>query len=456
MNELKMTLGRKVALGAGDFGFNLYWQMASIYLLFFYTDVVGLPPVVAGTIYMAALIWDAVLDPVMGLVADRTRSRHGRYRPYLLFGGIPLALAFAAMFVVPSGSGMAAVVFTAATHVLFRTIYAVLSIPYASLFARVTRDARIRADLTGFRMVFATLGAVLVAGATLPFVNGLATPDSPRRGWIILAVGFGLMATVIFLLVAWATKGYDAASEESETRLQHSSSEVLKSLLGNRALMIVLAAVMITSFSSTLFGKNLLYYFKYILGKPEIGSSALAFVALLAGLFVPFWTWVARRFGKRNAWLAGAVPGLLGLVAWHLIDGHSVPLLFGALGLQALSSSSFIVCFWSMLPDTVEYGEWRSGVRTESMVFGLATLGQKMALGFGAGFLGLALAHVGYVSNAQQSAETIEGIKQMMFWIPLAGGLITAVLIAFYPLSLKAHAKMVEEIAARNSATPSG
>ncbi|PTU30534.1 MFS transporter [Stenotrophobium rhamnosiphilum] len=455
MNELKMTLGRKVALGAGDFGFNLYWQMASIYLLYFYTDVVGLPPAIAGTIYMAALIWDAVLDPVMGLVADRTRTRYGRYRPYLLFGGIPLALAFAAMFVVPSGSGMAAVIFTATTHVIFRTIYAVLSIPYASLFARVTRDARIRADLTGFRMVFATLSAVLVAGATLPFVNGLATPDSPRRGWIILALGFGLLATAIFVLVAWATKGHDA-SEETETEPRRSGAEVVKSLLSNRALLIVLGAVMITSFSSTLFGKNLLYYFKYVLDQPKIGSSALAFVALLAGLFVPFWTWVARRFGKRNAWLWGAIPGLLGLVSWHLIDGSSVPLLFGALALQAVSSSSFIVCFWSMLPDTVEYGEWRSGVRTESMVFGLATLGQKMALGFGAGFLGLALAHVGYVSNAHQTAETIEGIKQMMFWIPLAGGLITVTLIAFYPLSLKAHAKMVEEIAARNRATPSG
>lgn len=456
MNELKMTLGRKVALGAGDFGFNLYWQMASIYLLFFYTDVVGLPPAVAGTIYMAALIWDAVLDPVMGLVADRTRSRYGRYRPYLLFGGIPLGLAFAAMFVAPSGSGAAAVIFTATAHVIFRTIYAVLSIPYASLFARVTRDARIRADLTGFRMVFATLSAVLVAGGTLPFVNGLATADSPRRGWIILALFFGLLATAIFLLVAWATKGYDASEESDKTQPQRSAAGVLKSLLSNRALLIVLAAVMISSFSSTLFGKNLLYYFKYVLGKPEIGSSALAFVALLAGLFVPFWTWIARRFGKRNAWLCGSIPGLLGLVAWHLIDGHSVPLLFGALALQAISSSAFIVCYWSMLPDTVEYGEWRSGVRTESMVFGLATLGQKMALGLGAGFLGLALAHVGYVSNAQQSAETLEGIKQMMFWIPLAGGLITFGLITLYPLSLKAHAKMVEEIAARNSETLSG
>src|SRR5882757_4628115 len=147
-----MGLGRKIALGAGDFGFNLYWQTASLYLLFFYTDVLGLPAATAGTIYMAALIVDALLDPLMGLLADRTRTRFGRYRPYLLFGGIPLGLLFAAMFMGPAGGDTASVIFAAATHIAFRTFYAVISIPYSSLFARVTRDAQVRTNLNDFRM----------------------------------------------------------------------------------------------------------------------------------------------------------------------------------------------------------------------------------------------------------------------------------------------------------------
>src|SRR5882757_4550805 len=180
-----MGLGRKIALGAGDFGFNLYWQTASLYLLFFYTDVLGLPAATAGTIYMAALIVDALLDPLMGLLADRTRSRYGRYRPYLLFGGVPLGLIFMAMFMGPAGGGAGSVAYVAVTHVAFRTVYAVISIPYASLFARVTRDARIRTDLTAFRMIFATLSAVAVAALTLPVVKALSTPESPQRGWIL-------------------------------------------------------------------------------------------------------------------------------------------------------------------------------------------------------------------------------------------------------------------------------
>lgn len=449
-----MNLGRKIALGAGDFGFNLYWQTASLYLLFFYTDVLGLPAATAGTIYMAALIVDALLDPLMGLLADRTRSRYGRYRPYLLFGGIPLGLLFAAMFMGPAGGDTASVVFAAATHIAFRTIYAVISIPYASLFARVTRDAQVRTNLTAFRMVFATLSAVAVAALTLPVVKALSTPEAPRHGWVVLAVVFGTLATLILLLVAWATKGYDADETAEPSVVRPPILAALRSVLANRALLVVLGSVVISSFCNTLFGKNLVYYFKYVIGKAELAGGALAFVALLAALCVPLWALVARRVGKRNAWLLGSIPGIAGLLLWHFGDGV-VPLLFVALSLQAISTGAYIVSYWSMLPDTVEYGEWRTGVRTESMVFGLATLGQKAALGLGAGFLGLALSHVGYAPNATQSPETLEGIKQMMFWFPLIGGLISAGLVALYPMDLAAHRRIVEEIAQRTSTASS-
>lgn len=447
MAEQKMGLRRKFALGAGDFGFNLYWQTASLYLLFFYTDVLGLPPAVAGTIYMAALIWDAVLDPMIGSVADRTRTRFGRYRPYLLFGGLPLAAMFVAMFAGPAGAEWAAVSVAAILHVAFRTLYAVISIPYASLFARVTSDARVRADLAGIRMVFATVAALLVAGLTLPLVKALGTPESPRLGWIILAGIFGGVATLCILLAGWAAKGYDRLEEIAQPK--QPLALLLRSVLLNRALLIVLGAVMVSSVSSTLFGKNLLYYFKYVVGRAELGSAAMAIVALVAALSVPVFTWVARTYGKRNAWLAGAVPALIGIVCWRFADGMPLPFLFGSLALCAVGTGAYAVCFWSMLPDTVEYGEWRSGLRTESMVFGLAVLGQKVALGVGAGVLGLALKQIGYIPNEVQSAETLDGLKNLMFWFPVFGGLCSAILIYFYPVGLKDHARMVEEIAAR-------
>ncbi len=447
----ELGFGRKLALGAGDFGFNLYWQFASLYLLFFYTDVLNLPPAIAGTIYMAALIWDAALDPMIGAVVDRTRSRYGRYRPYLMFGGIPLALAFTAMFLGPAGSDAGVVVFATVMHFAFRTVYAVIAIPYAALFARVTSDARVRADLAGIRMVFATLAAVLVAALTLPSVHALATRESPRRGWLLLAFFFGATASLLLLLVAWATRGHDV--DEPPTTLKMDWSATLRALMKNNALLLVLGAVMIGQFCSTLFGKNLLYYFKYVMHREDLGGVALAVTALMIALFVPVFAVIARKYGKRNAWIIGAVPSLCGLIMWHLVDGSSVTMHFAALALTGVGSASYAVCFWSMLPDTVEYGEWRSGIRTESLVFGLGVLGQKVALGMGAGLLGVALQQVGYVANAEQTPETIEGIKQMMFWIPLIGGLCSLALIWRYPVSLQLHAKIVEEIAARKAKT---
>lgn len=454
MSAQNIGFGRKLALGAGDFGFNLYWQMAQFFLLFFYTDVLKLDPVIAGFIYMGALIWDAALDPMLGAVVDRTRSRYGRYRPYLIFGGIPLGLAFIAMMAGPAGPGTGVVLYSAVIHVAFRTLYAVAAIPYAALFAHITRDARLRADLAGFRMFFATLAAVLVAAMTMPLVEGLKTPEDPHRGWVIIGVAFGLVSTALLLLVSWAARGLD--DEEAAAAPALPLPVMVRAILANRALLLVLGAVIIGSFCSTMFGKNLLYYFKYVVGNEKLASAALAVTALGTVLLVPIFAWLARTRGKRAAWLTGAVPSLIGLVLWHVVDGSSIPMLFVALGLISVGSAAYAVCFWSMLPDTVEYGEWKSGVRTESLVFGMAVLGQKIAVGLGAGFLGLALSHVGYVANAAQTPETIAGIKNMMFWIPLTGGLTAFALIWFYPLSLSLHAQIVEELAARKGgAAPS-
>ncbi|AXQ31276.1 MFS transporter [Solimonas sp. K1W22B-7] len=447
MSGNRLGFGLKLALGAGDFGFNLYWQFASLYLLFFYTDVVGLRPEIAGAIYMAALIWDAALDPLIGAVVDRTRTRYGRYRPYFMFGGIPLALSFIAMFVGPTAGEAGAALFATVVHFLFRTVYAIVAIPYAALFARVTNDARVRADLAGFRMIFATLAAVVVAALTLPLVRGLATTEEPNRGWLLIAIAFGLVAVVLMLLVAWAARGLDVDEPAKEAPV--GARTLVAALLSNKALLVVLGAVMIGQFCSTLFGKNLLYYFKYAFGREDLGGTALALTALTMVFFVPLFAWIARRWGKRNAWIIGAVPSLIGLVMWHLVDGASLELHFLALFLIGIGSAAYAVCFWAMLPDTVEYGEWRSGVRTESLVFGLGVLGQKVSLGLGAGLLGVALNHVGYVANVEQSPETINGIKQMMFWIPLIGGLCSLALICRYPISLALHAQIVDELAAR-------
>lgn len=442
----RLGAGRKLAVGAGDFGLNIYWQIASLYLLYFYTDVLQIPPATAGAIYMLALVWDAALDPLVGLLADRTRSRSGRYRPYLLIGAPLLAVSFVAMFLLSTWATSWSMSLTVLLHFAFRGLYAVVAVPYASLSARITTDSNERGDIAAFRMIGATAAAVVVAMATLPIA---AHFGHGREGWGGVAVLYGALATAMLLLCAFGVTGLDAATadEPSGPTLR----EKLRTTALNGPLLIVLAGVAVSSMTQTIFQKNLVYYFKYVVGDARLVGWAFGLYAIVVAICVPLWTFAARRYGKREVWIAGIVPTVLGLLLWKAADGHGLLALHAALAVMSIGTAAYVVSFWSMLPDTVEYGQWKTGIRSESFAFGLVMLGQKAALGLAAGALGMLLAQAGYTGSGAQSAQTLEAIKNMMFWIPLGGALVTGALVFFYPISPRAHRQMLHDIQQRSS-----
>jgi len=446
---LQLSFWRKISLGSGDLAFNLYWQASSLFLLYFYTDVLNLPAAIAGTIYMAALIWDALIDPVVGWAADRTRTRFGRYRPYLMFGSPVLALAFAAMFFAPPAGNATAVLAVACTHLAFRTVYAIVNIPFASLFARVTRDSAQRADMAGARILFAMIAGMIVSSTTLPLADLFGGGD-PRSGWQILALIYGIFVVLILWQVAFAARGLDAPGEIAAISI--GMRETWLSLRVNTPLHLALGVVVLSSVAATFFHKNLIYYFKYVYGDTDAATVALTLSAGVTAASVPAWTWVARSYGKRLAWASGMILLAIGLVGWWAAHGQGLTALLAAICVIAAGMSANYICFWAVLPDTVEYGEWRSGIRTESLVFGLVVLGQKAALGAAAGALGFTLDAIGYQSNAAMDGDTELGLRLMMLAIPLAGALLSLALISRYRLSLKAHRDIVLEIDERDKA----
>jgi GPH family glycoside/pentoside/hexuronide:cation symporter len=443
----QLTLGGIVGIGAGDFGFNLYWQAASLYLLYFYTDVLNIPAAIAGAVYMAALIWDAVLDPLVGLAADRTNSRFGRYRPYLLFGGIPLALCFVAIFLTPKYSAPGCIPILIGSQLLFRTAYAAISVPYTALSARVTTDHKVRTNLSAVRMIFATAGALVVSLLTLPFAARLGTAGDPATGWIAIAIFSGIIATACFLVVTFSTRKLDV--REARVPIRIGFVDKLKASRGNVPMFLVVGAIAASSISSTIFQKGLVYELKYAMGRPDIIGPSLGGMALVAAISIPLWAFMARRFGNRVAWLWGFVPSVTGLILWYLSNDQNVAQILASLGLMAVGTGAGIVCFWSAVPDTVEYGEWKSGVRTESFVFGLVVLAQKAALGIGAGLLGILLSRLGYVAGATQSVHMLQTLKSIMFGASLCGSAVVAFLIWFYPISPARHAELLADIIAR-------
>jgi GPH family glycoside/pentoside/hexuronide:cation symporter len=448
-----ISLVRQAGLGAGNFSMGIYWQVTSVFLLYFYTDVLGLSAATAGLIYMAALVWDGLIDPVVGLVADRTRSRFGRYRPYLMFGAPALAGAYVLMFVGPAHPGGLTLLIAGATHFVFRTAYAIIAIPYQSLSARVTTDTRVRTEFSGVKMFLATGSAVGASAFTLPLVARFGAHD-PRAGWIITAALYTVICTAGLWVCAAAAKGLDRP--DASPRPHFDIGALTRTLLANGPFWTVFFIFVCWAFSQVFFQKTMVYYFKYVTHRPGDASIGLSLVAAGAALSIPVWSLVCRRIGKRPTWLLGSVFGVAGMLMWRLADGHGSMALFTAITVEAVGGGAVVTCIYAMIPDTVEYGQWRTGLRAESMVFGLIILAQKASLGLGAGCLGAALGWIGYRPNVPQHAQTLQGLKDLMFYIPLGGILVCAALAATYSLSEERHRRLTADLLATSPSLTAG
>mgnify|MGYP003879858981 CR=1 FL=1 len=445
----RLTIPAKFGFATGDFAFNLFWNGIGLFMMFFYTDVLGIDPRIAGTIYFIASVWDAVTDPAMGVLADRTRTRWGRYRPYLLFGAVPLALSYPLAFSNPGLTGAALVAWALFTHCTLRTTYTIVSIPYSSLSARLTNDADERAGLAGWRMIGAASGGLTVAVST-PILAQHLGQGSEANGYFWAACLMGALSVGIFwYCFAMMRERADSVAEKAATipSLGAELSNFFGLFKTNGPLVRMFIAIIVVSLALTMFGKNILYFFKYEMNAPQLAPVALMMPALIMIFCVPLWVMVAQKTSKRTAWLIGGSIAGLGYLAFWFNPSPTPAFVFPIIAVIALGGASFGVLFWSMLPDTVEYGEWKTGVRHEAKVFGFASFAQKAALGLNALILGFLLQGAGYVANQPQTPQTLEAIRAMMSLIPLAGVLISFVVLWRYPIDAQFHRKLREDIA---------
>lgn len=442
-----LRLRQIVGLTLGDFGCNLFWQSISLYLLFFYTDAVGLTPAVAGLIYMVASIWDGITNPIMGVIAERTHSRWGKYRPYILWASPFLCASFVWAYYKPPLSGMYLVAFMLASHVMLRTFYAVISIPYSSLSARLTSSTRTRTTIAGFRMIFAMCAGIVVAYFTQPIVSA-AGRGAPARGFEWAAAVFSAIALLVFPVVFLSTR---EPAESSGSRQRVGTMDYWRSLRSNLAFWIVMIEITCVVGCVTAFGKSILYYFKYYLQDPAASQWALTWDSAAGLVILPIWMIVERYLGKRNAWFLGSAFGFAGLLLFATREIHSTVVMICFTVYMQIPLLGLSMTFWSMLPDTVEYGEYLTGVRAEAFVFGLGQFILKVALGLGAGGFGLALAYVGFRPDIAQSAATLGGMRAIMYVFPLVLLGIGVIAMYFYPMRRGTHEAIVQELADRCS-----
>lgn len=436
---------RLAAYGVGDFGLNIYWNTLSLFLVFFYTVVVGIPPGVAGTIYSIGMVWDALSDPVIASFAERVRTRHGTYRPFLLFGAPVVAAAFVLLFWVPPFDGAVLLGVLLFVGIIFRTSYTLVAIPYAALSARLTFDSQERVELTGVRMFFAFGGLLLVSGGFPVLLKTFSDGgDYHARAFLLTALLGGLVATAALLLCFARTREQPLIRGTKVAEL--SPRALARAFTSNSALLILLCTVFLQSLGSASLMVSLLFFLETQEGLASEGTVLTAF-AVTTMLGVPFWTVVIRSIGRKRCWvLAAAIMSFAGIAMIVFgtmpVMGLPLPIIIYGFGM-----GSFGVMLWSFVPDTVEYGQLRTGERAEAVSFGAILISQKMA-GASMGFLvGQVLGFVGFDAGlGEQAAGTREGILIFLATVPGAAYLISAIPVAFLPLNRQSHAAMVSEL----------
>jgi sugar (glycoside-pentoside-hexuronide) transporter len=419
---------RLLLFAFGDFAFNLFWQSIMLFLLFYYTDALSIPIGVAATTYMIASIWDGIANLLAGILVDR-RHDSFRYGPLLAAGGVPLGLSFVLAYFPPLGSGGWAVASIFAAHLLFRTFYAGVNVPYLAMTARISADSGDRAFVAGTRMMFGTAASVVVALSTVPLGRWL-TGGSAASAYFGAAVLFACVGAAILFVVGLTYRELAPPKRP----FPPSPGAALLSLARNRAFLALNAAMMAMIVAITVLSKSVLYYFKYLLDDPAAGQLALASMGLVSGIAIPLWMLLGRYVGLRALWLIAAAFGITGLIIFSLVrfDGPPTMQLF-LIGMQVMSVGLNFV-FWAMLPNTIEYGERSTGLHLEGAVFGMAALLQRIAIGIATAILGWSFASAGYVANVRQTAETLERMRDTVAFVPLIFLGLSCVAMVFNPL----------------------
>lgn len=408
-----------------DFAFNLYWQSVMMFLLFYYTDTLGFGIGLAATTYMIASIWDGVISFIIGVAADRTGI--GRdYRRILTWGAVPLGLSFVLMYLpLASGSNVNIVVLLGA-HLLFRTCYAAVNVPYLAMSARISTDPSDRSFVSGLRMIFGTVAAIAVSLLTVRLGTMLV---GPANAFIGSAAVFALVATAALVAVGRSYRDTVGLQPVQPQPL----GPIFRALAANRAFVMLSLAMMAMIVAVTMVGKSVLYYFKYFIHDEAAGQLALAQMMATGLVAVPLWMLLARRTGVRFVWIVSVTLCIALLAVFALVDL-----------LQAGAMQAFLVAFhasvmglnfalWALLPETVDYGEATSGRRIEATVFGISALLQRISIGVATGVLGWGFTSAGFRPNTALGADTLADIRGMLSLWPILLFALSAVAISLAP-----------------------
>ncbi|PWB50461.1 MAG: hypothetical protein C3F13_16040 [Anaerolineales bacterium] len=438
-NGEKLSRRVKIMYGVGDAGINLADTMVGLLFAIFLTDVVGLRPALAAVALFIGRSVDYLNDPIIGYLSDRTRTRWGRRRPFILFGMIPFALVYMLMWWIPPiNSQIALAVYYAFAFVLYDTAATILYMPYFALTPELTSDYDERTKLTTYRMVFSIIGAMIAYVVPLAIIG---TMDSQSAA-IVMRVGVGVAILSILPMVMVFFGTHERA--EFQEQKQPSIKESLKAAISNQPFLYVLGIFLLSWTAFDVLQTILLYYLRYRMNLASSGDLIFGLLFVGALISLPFWSWASSHWDKRRAYIGAMVYLAAVMIVMGFMDpSWGLPAMGVMAGLAGIGLGAVQLLTWSMIPDTVEWDELQTGQRHEGMFYSLVTTFRKVAVSISIPLVMLMLEWTGYVANAKSEPRSvILGLQLLIGPIPAVCLVAGIVLAWFYPLNRIRHAEL--------------
>ena len=429
----KLAKSEKFFYGIGDMGNNIAYGAVGFYFVFFLTDVAGISPVWAGYIFIISRMWNAVCDFIMGVVSDKTKTRFGRRRPFLLFGAIPLGIAFAMLWIVPFNENVQLIIYYTFAGILFNTLYSLVSIPYNALLPELSQDYDERTSISGYKMALSFVGTLLSAvGATL-------IVDTIYPGKSMYAASYPVMGRVlgviliVSILLAFARTKERVKSKDVE--IQGNIFKNLKSLVKLREFKLVLGVFIFNMVAFDIIMALYIYFMRYALEISDDLSFVFMAVPLVAAIIVtPMWVSISNKLGKQKTYVISAIYFVIPLIACMLLPAGNIPFTIAITILIGVGISASQVLVFSILPDVVEVDELKNGVRREGLIYGATMFIYKVGSAIIVAIVTAAMGWFGYVESTgslmvEQTTNAIFGIRFLIGCVPALCLIISVVFI---------------------------